>query len=658
VNPGAVEIWYDGVDQNCDGASDYDQDGDGHDSDVHGGDDCDDSDDTVHPGATEIFDDGIDQDCDGSDATRENLALGKPTAFLLNNQPFLEFFPNEEPSVWIPLLYNSPSLTVDGDEQTTGNLCVGAVLYYPGAMGTRSGVLLVDLGAEYTIDQVVLVGTSDVGNAKALSRFSYLKVEIVDVDGDTVNGEEQAATPDWAVGSQPSVALDFTDLNSVGRYIQVYRYISYIPSQPSKTDPEVVGTDFSSTDSIDAAGKTYDQHLSLAEIMVYGELVLEPPNPEDEATGVPLETDLSWSEPNDYTPEFYDVWFGTEEPDDETPPGDWFEIISGTTDTFVTNADLEFYYGTLIPDTLYYWQVIAYEPNEPFDPIPHEGPIWSFTTMTEEPTITLQPVSQLVEETGVAVFETTAVSANGEPSYQWYKDDGDGIANPGSDAPIGFDDSILTIDPVTLSDEGLYYCVADVGLTTASDMAALEVKRLKGYYPFDGDLWDYTGNGYDGTIANGATYSVDAAQGDSLSLSGTDDPNNWVSVSPDVLPATGLEITVSFWIKNTSSQLQSVVYGGGSGGSVVNVQAPWNGNTFLLATGNPDDGTDFVYYNLSGTEDQWTYVACTTNPNECKLYLNGVLKATAPASKLITGAAELWFGKNVHGLLDELKIYN
>jgi len=60
INPDAEEIWYDGVDQDCDGASDFDQDGDGVDTPE----DCDDTDATVLPGAAE-GEDGLDNDCDG-----------------------------------------------------------------------------------------------------------------------------------------------------------------------------------------------------------------------------------------------------------------------------------------------------------------------------------------------------------------------------------------------------------------------------------------------------------------------------------------------------------------------------------------------------------------------------------------------------------------
>ncbi|MGI9527965.1 MAG: MopE-related protein, partial [Weeksellaceae bacterium] len=63
IYPGATEIPYDGIDQDCDGSDLTDVDGDGFAYDV----DCNDNDATIYPGATEIPNDGIDQDCDGSD---------------------------------------------------------------------------------------------------------------------------------------------------------------------------------------------------------------------------------------------------------------------------------------------------------------------------------------------------------------------------------------------------------------------------------------------------------------------------------------------------------------------------------------------------------------------------------------------------------------
>ncbi len=73
IYPGAADAWYDGVDSNCDGADDYDADGDGVDADDHAqadgtfGTDCDDSDATISPLATEMWYDGVDENCDGAD---------------------------------------------------------------------------------------------------------------------------------------------------------------------------------------------------------------------------------------------------------------------------------------------------------------------------------------------------------------------------------------------------------------------------------------------------------------------------------------------------------------------------------------------------------------------------------------------------------------
>ena len=68
VHPDAEEEWYDGIDQDCSGTSDFDFDEDGFDWEE----DCDDSDPSSYPGALEIEDDGLDQDCDGWDLVSES----------------------------------------------------------------------------------------------------------------------------------------------------------------------------------------------------------------------------------------------------------------------------------------------------------------------------------------------------------------------------------------------------------------------------------------------------------------------------------------------------------------------------------------------------------------------------------------------------------
>ncbi|MCB9795173.1 MAG: FG-GAP repeat protein [Alphaproteobacteria bacterium] len=73
VYPGAPEVWYNGSDENCDGLNDYDQDQDGYMTSVEeenperGGGDCNDVNATIFPGAEDTWYDGVDRDCAGND---------------------------------------------------------------------------------------------------------------------------------------------------------------------------------------------------------------------------------------------------------------------------------------------------------------------------------------------------------------------------------------------------------------------------------------------------------------------------------------------------------------------------------------------------------------------------------------------------------------
>ena len=67
VNPGATDVWYDGIDSDCAGGDDYDQDGDGHIASDYGGDDCNDTDADINPSALDTWYDGVDSDCAAND---------------------------------------------------------------------------------------------------------------------------------------------------------------------------------------------------------------------------------------------------------------------------------------------------------------------------------------------------------------------------------------------------------------------------------------------------------------------------------------------------------------------------------------------------------------------------------------------------------------
>ena len=106
VNPGAVEVAYNGLDDDCDPRTpDDDLDLDGVDS----AEDCDDSDPERSPELSEVWYDGVDQDCDGNDTDQD-----------LDGEPSVDFGGQDcddtDPSVQMR------SWHVDGDRDGYGDV--------------------------------------------------------------------------------------------------------------------------------------------------------------------------------------------------------------------------------------------------------------------------------------------------------------------------------------------------------------------------------------------------------------------------------------------------------------------------------------------------------------------------------------------------------
>ncbi len=127
---GAKDSWYDGVDSDCMGDDDYDQDVDGHRdaATTKDGDDCDDLDDSSYPGALEVFGDGTDHDCDGGADTfgftdLDSLSWVAPQSLIFRGTDTEVFLgaTAEEFVVGANAYYDSAiALVFDGDDPAAG----------------------------------------------------------------------------------------------------------------------------------------------------------------------------------------------------------------------------------------------------------------------------------------------------------------------------------------------------------------------------------------------------------------------------------------------------------------------------------------------------------------------------------------------------------
>ncbi len=156
INPGAAEVSYDGIDNDCNAAT-LDND---LDQDLYlYPDDCDDTDPDVHPGAAEIPGDGVDNDCNPS--TPDTLP-----------DPPSAFFTTSRPSLNVASTYNGATAPGSSSLYTGTGSWDPQNIINPSATGgwrsasgqTENQWILIDLGGEnvsHVLEKLVLKGTAN-----------------------------------------------------------------------------------------------------------------------------------------------------------------------------------------------------------------------------------------------------------------------------------------------------------------------------------------------------------------------------------------------------------------------------------------------------------------------------------------------------------------
>jgi hypothetical protein len=212
------------------------------------------------------------------------------------------------------------------------------------------------------------------------------------------------------------------------------------------------------------------------------------------------------------------------------------------------------------------------------------------------------------------------------------------------------------------------FCIISLGLT-AQLPSYVPTNGLIGWWPFNGNANDESGNGNNGTV-NGATLTTDRF---GLSNKAYSFNSNYISVPHNSLFnfESNNSVTVSLWF-NTTNKVGSVFVQKQSG-----VGATQNGfnvgflysNTNLAGISQKATGSMSIISTPSSiiNINTWYHFVYVFNNGVASLYVNGqlILNQTDPGSQIGNSITDLIFGYGLpsnnayyNGKLDDIAIYN
>ncbi|MFC1752267.1 LamG-like jellyroll fold domain-containing protein [Thermoproteota archaeon] len=248
------------------------------------------------------------------------------------------------------------------------------------------------------------------------------------------------------------------------------------------------------------------------------------------------------------------------------------------------------------------------------------------------------------------------------------------ISGPGS---VTFGDEAAIDTTASFSTEGVYILrlTVDDGALNSYDEATITVNpdsgggQLVAYYTFDGHTNDVTGNGHDGSMANGA-YFVDGILGQAVYLDGVDDYVNLGDLSDTSLENN--EVTRALWVRwvaNTGNYYKTIFRDGQYIRPLsLRISSSLGQTESIVQFGirTIENGT---FYGISSNTIgfNWVHLAITYKDGVGTLYINGQQEAIiSNAGTLDAGSSEdTYLGaaypnatNPTNMVADELRIYN
>jgi len=203
--------------------------------------------------------------------------------------------------------------------------------------------------------------------------------------------------------------------------------------------------------------------------------------------------------------------------------------------------------------------------------------------------------------------------------------------------------------------------IQDIFINKIGSISTLLTKGIAAYFPFDEAsgtaAYDRSGNGNDGTLTNGPTWTSGKVGG-ALSFDGVDD-----RVEIPNLINNKSQLTVSAWFKYTNSGTWRWIFGTGPGGVYIGAAVTAGGNTIRYH--NPCYTSGNGSHTLSPNTWYHLFYVYNANAGFQKGYINGeqdyTFNCSAVLSTSATNAIGAGFWNNneyFQGLIDDVRIYN